>query len=334
MLIRRATVEDVAALARLHVDAWRTGYSGLVPDTVLQRMTYEWRADRLRQFMASGGADTYLMEAGGEVLGMLNVGACRDADLEGRETGEIWGIYVAPEHWRRGVGRRFVQVAENLLAARGHRQATLWVLEGNTAARRFYEAMGFHLDTTPGSTKTIDLDGPLPAVRYRKGLPSLKAVAMPKSGPLPPIRHRTYIQSPPGRVYDTLSSSAGWDAWFTKGSEVDARPGGWIHLRWADFGPDRVAAQDGGPVLQALPSQRLVFQWSPGEALTTVSLDLEPRGPGTVLTVTEWGHTGSEQDLAALVDCAAGWGEALTLLRVYLEHGIRYEVVPGAEDNG
>jgi hypothetical protein len=47
-----------------------------------------------------------------------------------------------------------------------------------------------------------------------------------------------------------------------------------------------------------------------------------------VVTVTESGHTTSPRDLEALVECASGWGEALTLLKVYLEHGITYGEVP------
>jgi uncharacterized protein YndB with AHSA1/START domain len=71
-----------------------------------------------------------------------------------------------------------------------------------------------------------------------------------------------------------------------------------------------------------------VFQWTPGDSTTTVAFDLEPRKDGTVLTVTERGHTTSRRDLEALVECAAGWGEALTLLKVYLEEGLTYGEVP------
>ena len=39
----------------------------------------------------------------GEVLGLVNTGPSRDADGLS-STIEIWAIYVAPEHWRRGVG--------------------------------------------------------------------------------------------------------------------------------------------------------------------------------------------------------------------------------------
>jgi uncharacterized protein YndB with AHSA1/START domain len=145
---------------------------------------------------------------------------------------------------------------------------------------------------------------------------------------LPPIRYTTYVDAPPQTVYDTLTTASGWDAWFTQGASVDARPGGFIQFRWADFGGDGVTAEDGGEVLEATPPQRFVFQWTPGESTTTVEFDLEARGQGTYLRVTESGHSWSQRDLEALVECAGGWGEALTLLKVYLEHGITCGPVP------
>lgn len=150
------------------------------------------------------------------------------------------------------------------------------------------------------------------------------------SAELPPIRYSTYIAAPPDRVWDTLTTAAGWDAWFTRGAEVDARPGGHIAFRWRNFGAERYTGQDGGPVLEAVPPRRFVFQWTPGDTTTTVAFEVSPRGTGTLVMVTEWGHTTSAADLEALVQCAAGWGEALTLLKVYLEQGITYGDVPAA----
>ena len=148
---------------------------------------------------------------------------------------------------------------------------------------------------------------------------------------LPQIHYRTCIAAPPQQVYDTLTTAPGWDAWFTQGAEVDARPGGSILFRWVDFSVYRHTGEDGGRVLEAVPPRRFVFQWTPGDSTTTVAFDLEPLGPGTAVTVTESGHTASERDLEALVECAGGWGEALTLLKMYLEHGITYGPVPEAE---
>ena len=68
---------------------------------------------------------------------------------------------------------------------------------------------------------------------------------------LPPIKYNTYIAVPPQKVYDTLTTAPGWDAWFTQGAEVDARPGGTMVFRWENFKVDRYTGVSGGPVLEA-----------------------------------------------------------------------------------
>jgi uncharacterized protein YndB with AHSA1/START domain len=146
--------------------------------------------------------------------------------------------------------------------------------------------------------------------------------------PLPPIRYRTYINVSPVRVYEVLTTGAGWDAWFTLGTEVDARPGGKIRFRWVDWAVEHYSTEAGGPVLEATAPSRFVFQWTPGDTTTTIAFDLSPLGSGTVVQVQETGHTSSRRDLEALVECASGWGEALALLKMYLEHGVTYGPVP------
>jgi uncharacterized protein YndB with AHSA1/START domain len=155
---------------------------------------------------------------------------------------------------------------------------------------------------------------------------------MSKESKLPPIQYETYIAAPPQRVYDTLTTASGWDAWFTQGAEVDARPGGTMLFRWENFKVERYTGESGGPVLEAKAPRRFVFQWTPGDSTTTIEFTLEPLGPGTVVRVKEWGHTTSQKDLEALVECAGGWGEALTLLKMYLEHGITYGEVPWPDE--
>jgi uncharacterized protein YndB with AHSA1/START domain len=141
-----------------------------------------------------------------------------------------------------------------------------------------------------------------------------------------PIQCGILIRAPPKRVWDALATSRGLDAWFTAGAEVDARPGGSIRFRWRGWGPDRVTGEDGGPVLEAETQRRLVFQWRPDspDYATTVRIELEEAGGGTVVRVHEDGYRDTPSGRRAQLDCAAGWGEALALLKMYLEHGLRY----------
>lgn len=167
MDIRRATPEDADAMAILHVASWRAAYRGLVPDAFLDSLEVDRRAQRFREALSAQAEETYLAEEDGELLGILTIGGCRDEDVEPEITGEIWGIYLAPQHWRKGTGSRLCQYGERLLSQRGYRIATLWVFAGNAQARRFYEAMGY---TADGTSQVRDFGASLEVIRYHKFL--------------------------------------------------------------------------------------------------------------------------------------------------------------------
>jgi uncharacterized protein YndB with AHSA1/START domain len=137
------------------------------------------------------------------------------------------------------------------------------------------------------------------------------------------IQQKTFIKASPEKVYETITSGKGWDAFFTVGTEVDPRPGGHITFRWKDWGPDFYSTSAGGPVLEAEQPKRFVFQWGK-DYLTTIRFELEEKHGGTVVLVTESGYPNTPEGRSMMLECASGWGAALTLLKFYLEHGIVY----------
>ena len=167
MRIRLATIDDAPVLARVHVDSWRSAYRGLVPDSYLDALDYDRRTEDFRKWLGGGEAETYVVEQNGEIAGLLTLGAARKSDAEAEPIGEIWGIYVRPEHWRKGLGSALCRHAETRLRDRGCRRVALSVFAQNQRARRFYEAMGFRTD---GASRTANFGVPLEVVRYRKEL--------------------------------------------------------------------------------------------------------------------------------------------------------------------
>ncbi len=179
MNIRRAIPNDADAIARVHVDSWRSAYRGLVPDTYLDKLDYERRAEYLRKSLAANSEEAYLWEQDGEVLGFLTLGQCGDTDVDQEATGEIYGIYLAPGQWRRGIGRRLCLYGEELLRSRGNLSIALWVFAGNDQARRFYEAIGYKAD---GASRTLNPGTPLEVIRYRKELENTEPLASADGG--------------------------------------------------------------------------------------------------------------------------------------------------------
>ena len=78
-------------------------------------------------------------------------------------------MYADPSAWSTGVGAALMCAALEHLTAMRFSHVTLWVLEDNERARRFYERWGFRAD---GARQVIDLGAPVAEVRYALGLPA------------------------------------------------------------------------------------------------------------------------------------------------------------------
>jgi RimJ/RimL family protein N-acetyltransferase len=78
----------------------------------------------------------------GELAGMVGLG--REPRAKGRHKAVVFGMYVAPEHGRRGIGAALLRRAiDEARAQPGLEQLVLTVTETNLAARTLYEKSGF-----------------------------------------------------------------------------------------------------------------------------------------------------------------------------------------------
>ena len=140
------------------------------------------------------------------------------------------------------------------------------------------------------------------------------------------IRQTTLVRANPEKVYDGIASAEGLNTWFTYNSELDPRPGGDIVFRWKDWGPDKYTLDSHGKVLEAKRPEKFVFQWysDSTEYATTIEMIFEKVEEGTVVRLREYGYHDTPSGIAAMLECATGWGEALTLLKFYVEHNLLY----------
>lgn len=167
MRVRHAARDDARPIAEVHVASWRHAYRGLLPDDSLEKLSVDEReAQRIAWFAdppAGAGVLVADDEEAGRVVGFATFGPSRDDDTPAG-TGEVPAIYVDPAEIGRGIGRELLAEAENALRAAGFVRATLWVLEANASARRFYEKAGWTWD---GAVSTHDFDcANEPVVRY------------------------------------------------------------------------------------------------------------------------------------------------------------------------
>lgn len=160
MLVRPARREDAAAIADVHVRTWQAAYEHIFGAERLagigdrrRAQWKEWLADPEQRWQV------LVAEEAARVVGFASVGASRDEDGKG----ELAAIYVLPEAWGSGAGAALMATALEELS--GYSSATLWVLEDNPRARRFYEREGWILD---GGRRDEEFLGVTVAeVRYR-----------------------------------------------------------------------------------------------------------------------------------------------------------------------
>lgn len=142
------------------------------------------------------------------------------------------------------------------------------------------------------------------------------------------IIHSTIIKAPIERVYDAISTAEGLDEWFTQDAEVNRRIGGTILFRWKSARADIQGGviEDGGPITEVDRPTHFAFQWHPDNKsyATNVHFKLEDTDEGTIIVVQESGFENTPKGRKALLSCATGWGEALTMLKYYLEYGVKY----------
>lgn len=140
-VIRRAGAGDESAIGRIYVETWRSAYPGMLPDRVLIGMSAtRQRAAWRHAIAAQRGPEAVLVaeDADHRVVGFASCGRARA--LGGTYGGEIFTLYVLPDHQGRGYGRGLLRGCLRHLRACGLDSALVWMLAQNPS-RFFYQAM-------------------------------------------------------------------------------------------------------------------------------------------------------------------------------------------------
>ena len=216
-------------------------------------------------------------------------------------------LLVLPEMRGRGLGHATLAFLEEEARRGGASGIRLEVATDNLRARDLYFSVGY---SYPGR---LFLTKRLPAPPGSRRLRSERVEA------------KVLVKASPERVWEALASGPGLDGWFTTGASVDARPGGRLAFRWERWGPDEFTGTYEGTVVEAEAERRFVFHW-PVDARTcdtTVEIDLEARSGATLVRLVEHGFEEGPAGLREMLNRSCGWGEALALMKLFLEHGVR-----------
>ena len=191
VVIRSASAADAAQIAAVRRNSWLAAYEGIISRSVMDRVTAPDGGAQVRQsfrtrpwqrmIAAVAGLPRQPASAGENapgIVGFASFGPEQDvlgapwphpltaAGAEGHAA-ELYALYVLPAWWSTGTGRALMDRVLAKVSVAGYRCITLWVLEDNARARRFYERAGFAPD---GAGHVLDALGGITEVRYRRNL--------------------------------------------------------------------------------------------------------------------------------------------------------------------
>ena len=282
MSIRHALAADAEAVGRIHVESWNVAYRGIMPDDVIAKTDLAYRTRFWAERIADHEWPVFVIEEDGVCHAFCQMIPSRDPDDDPKRVGHITSLHVLPQLRGRGYGRVLMDHVLAEFGRRGFTDVTLWVLEENRNARRFYEKYGFHLD---GGTRRYPKTQ-VPEVRYRIRLPdSMRSGASPAptsaSGAVTFADHFSGVSAAyaefrpryPDALFEFLAREApardaAWDAGTGSGQAAAGLARHFRHVTATDASPAQIES--------AAPQANVSYRVGPAEVsgLDDASIDL------------------------------------------------------------
>jgi GNAT superfamily N-acetyltransferase len=140
---REASVAECEAVAKVHVRSWKESFAGLVPQTVMDRITVENRTKAFEKRFQSDSYKLYVGEAADRgLIGFADCGEPRER-IDTYQA-ELYAIFLLPEFQGSGVGRQLFSLCVEGLVKSGKSSMYLLAFE-NSPYRSFYDKMGGRL---------------------------------------------------------------------------------------------------------------------------------------------------------------------------------------------
>lgn len=132
-------MEDVPEVASLHAAAWKVAFRGILSDELLDDFGGYELEEGWKEILKRTNRINLLFEQQGKVAGLIAFQEYPDTNTEG----EIIGIYVSPESWRKGIGSKLIRKAVERMKEAGFTDLYLWTMTQNQISNRFYLKEGF-----------------------------------------------------------------------------------------------------------------------------------------------------------------------------------------------
>lgn len=168
--VRPARRDDVAEIARIQLDTWRTGYATILPASVLESLSVDDAAPAWERAVTAPPTPRHHVLVALEqdwTVGFVALGPADDLEPEDPEpqtTLAVGPLLVEPRWGRRGHGSRLLAATVDHARGDGMTRAIAWIPESDAASREFFAGAGWApdglaraLDTGAGELREIRL---------------------------------------------------------------------------------------------------------------------------------------------------------------------------------
>ena len=140
--IRKATFEDAAEIANVHINSWREAYQGLLSQDYLndRPLFFKDRYELWKKVTLNKAQVTLVAECSKHgVVGFVNGTHGRDEGL--KDHAEVWCIYLLEKYHGKKIGFNLLKGFFDAHIKLGFKKGYLWVL-GDNPTITFYEKAG------------------------------------------------------------------------------------------------------------------------------------------------------------------------------------------------
>lgn len=137
--VRKALISDVNAIAIIHVNSWQVAFEGLMPKGYINGYTLQSRKVEWLEIIKKQTENVIVVENENCIVGFLSFSHTMNA----QGTLELSKLYLCPSIYGEGAGNLLMEQLDNKASTSGIKVISLYVLDCNQAAIKFYSKHGF-----------------------------------------------------------------------------------------------------------------------------------------------------------------------------------------------
>ena len=140
--IRKATLDDIPEVAKLHINSWNNTYKGIIAQEYLDNMkkNLNKRIERMKNEFDL--RNMILATINDEIVAfsefVLSNEFSKNLDIDC----ELCGLYVRNEYLKSGIGSQVFNYVRNLFISNNKKKMGLWCFKENKNAIDFYKKKG------------------------------------------------------------------------------------------------------------------------------------------------------------------------------------------------